>query len=108
MNTKRIGRPPLSDSNQISKRDAVAWVAHYFETLGASPGKAIALAQEWLGVSISRQGAYSALRPYREGRCPGEEQARSNAERAYRAYRGDDAPPLPSSGSGWGAQWVAD
>ncbi len=71
------GRPP---SMTLTKRDAVAALATYFESVGAGTEQAIALARRWLGVCgcISR----SDCMPGPEDRRTGHKKRRNHHEGA--------------------------
>lgn len=61
--TRRMRGKPRSE--RLSKRDAVAAVAVYFEAGGIGPEQAIRDAQHWLGLSLSRRVAKAAVAAYK-------------------------------------------
>lgn len=61
------GRPRASG---MTKSEAVAAVTVYFESIGARPEQALAEAQRWLGVRVSRKVAKAAITDYRNHLLP--------------------------------------
>jgi len=54
----------------MTKSEAVAAVTVYFESIGARPEQALAEAQRWLGVRVSRKVAKAAITDYRNHLLP--------------------------------------
>lgn len=89
---RRRGRPP---SGALTKRDAVAAVAVYFEAVGAGAEQSITLAKRWLGVSVSRKVAKVAISEYKVNTSP--EQIYVQAQWAYLNFRAGTVQPLPAA-----------
>jgi len=85
-----VGKPA---GKGTSKRDAVAAVAVYFESLGAGPEHAIKEAKRWLNVSISRSAAKDAVLVFKANTAP--DQYRAQAHWAYLTFKPGTTQPLP-------------
>ena len=87
---RRRGRPP---SPELSKRDAVAAVAVYFEDGGTPREQAIKEAKRWLNVTLSRRVAKDAVAAFKANTSP--DQFKAQALWAYATYRPGVTQPLP-------------
>lgn len=85
----RVGRPT---AESLSKRDAVAAVAVYFESVGAGAEQAIREAKRWLNISTSRSAVKQAVADFKANTAP--DQYKPQALFAYAKYR-QGAHPLP-------------
>jgi hypothetical protein len=88
--SRRRGRPP---ADGLSRRDAVAAVASYFEHVGARPEQAIIEAMRWLNVSVSRRVAKAAVCRFKSNTSLG--QFEPQALWAYATFRVGTTLPLP-------------
>ena len=79
----------------LSKRDAVAAVAVYFESIGAGVEQAITEAQRWLGIAVSRRVAKAAVGAYKGN--TGAEQYKGQALWAYGTFKPGTTLPLPAT-----------
>lgn len=86
------GRP---HSQNLSKRDAIAAVSVYFESIGAHKEQAIALAQRWLNITVSRRVAKSAVFSFRQQSSAGE--LRLHALWAYATFKPGTTLRLPTA-----------
>lgn len=86
------GRP---HSRNLSKRDAVAAVSVYFESIGAGKEQAIALAQRWLNIKVSRRVAKSAVLSFRQQNSA--EELRLLALWAYATFKPGTTLRLPTA-----------
>lgn len=86
----RRGRPR---ADGLTKRDAVAAVAVYFESGGIGPEQAIQLAKHWLGISLSRRVAKAGVAAFKANTSP--EQYQPQAHWAYLTYRFGTTLRLP-------------
>jgi hypothetical protein len=89
---KRKGR---QRSEGLTKRDAVAAVAVYFESLGAGVEQAINEAKGWLRIELSRRVAKNAITAFKALTTP--EDFRKQADWAYTTFRQDTTLKLPHS-----------
>lgn len=87
----RRGRPAVTG---LTKRDALAAVAVYFEAIGARPEQAILEAKRWLGIALSRHGAKAAVTAYKVNTSPN--QYKHQAMWAYLTYKQGTTLPLPA------------
>ena len=87
----RRGRPAVTG---LTKRDALAAVAVYFESIGARPEQAIIEARRWLGIALSRHGAKAAVTAYKVNTSPN--QYKHQAMCAYLTYKQGTTLPLPA------------
>jgi hypothetical protein len=96
---RRRGRGRVKDG-ALTKSEAVAVVAVYFESIGAGREQAITEAKRWLGVSLSRRVAKSAVEFFKANTAlspvPLEDQFKLQALFAYAKFR-QSAVPLPES-----------
>ena len=86
------GRPP---SVTLTKRDAVAAMATYFESVGSGKEQAITLARRWLGVCVSRKVAKAAINEFKAKSSP--DQIRAQALWAYLTYNPGTVQKLPET-----------
>lgn len=77
----------------LSKRDAVAAVAVYFESVGAGKEQAIAEAKRWLNISLSRRVAKNAVDAFRANTDP--MQFENQAKWAYLVFKPGTTQKLP-------------
>lgn len=82
---------PLSPA--LTKSDAVAAVAVYFESIGAGAEQAIVEARKWLNLELSRRVAKEAVTTFRAATSPS--QVKPQAQWAYATYRPDTTQALP-------------
>lgn len=92
------GRPRASG---MTKSEAVAAVTVYFESIGARPEQALAEAQRWLGVRVSRKVAKAAITDYRnhllpQDAVPWTSQRFLLANFAYATFKPGTTQPLPT------------
>lgn len=87
---RRRGRK-LTDG--LSKRDAVAAVAVYFQSTGAGPEQSIVEAKRWLNIALSRRVAKNAVSTYKGNTAP--DQFKPQALWAYAKFRQDTTLALP-------------
>lgn len=85
------GRRPASD---LTKRDAVAVLAVYFQSIGAGKEQAIREATRWLGVNVSRSIVVPAVARHKSETHP--DQYQPLALWAYATYRRGTTLPLPA------------
>lgn len=90
---RRRGRGRVKDG-ALTKGEAVAAVAVYFESIGAAREQAINAAKRWLGVSVSRRVAKSSVEIFKGNTA--NDQYKPQADFAYAMY-GQSAVPLPVS-----------
>lgn len=90
---RRRGRGRVKDG-ALTKSEAVAAVAVYFESVGAGREQAINEAKRWLGVSLSRRVAKAAVEQFKVNTAP--DQFKPQALFAYAKF-GQSATPLPES-----------
>ncbi|OQW88310.1 MAG: hypothetical protein BWK72_08435 [Rhodoferax ferrireducens] len=88
----RVGKPAAEG---LSKRDAVAAVAVYFESVGAGTEQAINEAKRWLNVSLSRRVAKDAVAAFKSNTAP--DQYRVQAQWAYLTYKPGTTLKLPET-----------
>lgn len=88
--SRRRGRPA---ADGLSKRDAVAAVASYFEHVGARPEQAIIEAMRWLNIAVSRRVAKAAVCSYKSNTST--EQFEPQALWAYATFRAGTTLHLP-------------
>lgn len=86
------GRPPVE---RTSKRDAVAAVAVYFESVGAGAEQAIIEAKKWLNLKLSRRVAKVAVSAFKANTSP--TQFRPQAQWAYMTFKPGTTQKLPES-----------
>lgn len=89
---KRRGR---QRSEGLTKRDAVAAVAVYFESLGAGVEQAINEAKRWLRIGLSRRVAKNAMVAFKASTTQGD--CKQQAEWAYATFMQDTTLKLPES-----------
>ena len=89
---RKRGRP---NTEGLSKRDAVAAVAVYFESIGAGAEQAITEARRWLGISLSRRVAKDAVTGFKAN--TGKDQFKPQAEFAYLTFKVGTTQSLPES-----------
>lgn len=85
------GRRP---SVELTKRDAVAAVAVYFESVGAGAEQAIVEAKRWLNIPLSRRVAKEAVVKYKASTSP--DQFKLQAKYVYQAVRQGTTQELPA------------
>ena len=90
---RRRGRGRVKDG-ALTKGEAVAAVAVYFESVGAGREQAINEAKRWLGVSLSRRVAKAAVEQFKANTAM--DQFKPQALFAYAKF-GQSAVPLPES-----------
>ncbi len=90
---RRRGRGRVKDG-ALTKGEAVAAVAVYFESVGAGREQAINAAKRWLAVSLSRRVAKAAVEQFKMNTAP--DQFKPQALLAYAKF-GQSAIPLPDS-----------
>ena len=86
-------KPSSPNAPALTKRDAVAAVACYFESIGAGKEQARIDAMRWLSVTVSRKVGHAAIKAYRETTAPN--QLRIQAEFARAVFCPADARKLP-------------
>lgn len=91
--TRRRAGAPADEG--LSKRDAVAAVAVYFESVGAGKEQAINDAKRWLNVSLSRNVAKLAIKAFRANTSP--DQYEPQAIAAYSTFKPGTTQPLPNN-----------
>jgi hypothetical protein len=87
---KRRGR---IRSAGLTKRDAVAALSVYFESVGARPEQAIDEAKRWLGITLSRRVAKVAVAAFRANTAS--DQYKVQALWAYATLKPGTTLPLP-------------
>jgi hypothetical protein len=90
--TRRRAGAPTDEG--LSKRDAVAAVAVYFESVGAGKEQAINDAKRWLNIKLSRKVAKVAVLAFKANTSP--EQYEPQARWAYLTFKPGTTQPLPS------------
>lgn len=91
--TRRRAGAPADEG--LSKRDAVAAVAVYFESVGAGKEQAINEAKRWLNISLSRNVAKLAIKAFSANTSP--EQYEPQAIAAYSTFKPGTTQPLPNN-----------
>jgi hypothetical protein len=84
------GRPTSVD---LTKRDAVAAVAVYFESIGAGAEQAIIEAQKWLNIELSRRVAKEAVTKFKANTSP--DQFKPQAMCVFQIVRQGTTQALP-------------
>ena len=87
------GRPA---ADAMTRGEAVAAVAVYFESIGARPEQALREAQRWLGVRVSRKVGKAAIKAFRAMCLPSEKQHYLHAAIALTNFVSPTAPKLPT------------
>jgi len=90
----RRGRGRLP-SVELTKRDAVAAVAVYFESIGAGSEQAIVEAKRWLNISLSRRVSKEAVSKFKGETSP--DQYKSQAAWAHLTFRPGTTQALPEA-----------
>lgn len=93
--SKTIKRAGAPTDEGLSKRDAVAAVAVYFESVGAGKEQAINEAKHWLNISLSRNVAKLAIKAFKANTSP--EQYEPQAKWAYLTFKPGTTQPLPDN-----------
>ncbi len=88
---RKRGRPP---NDRLTKRDAVAAVAVYFESVGAGREQAIDEAKRWLDITLSRRVAKEAVSVFKARNTP--DQFKIQAQWAYASFRPRSTIRLPA------------
>jgi len=86
----RVGRKRIQG---LTKRDAIAALAAYFESVGAGAEQSISEAKRWLSTSISRRVAKDAIAAFKARTRP--EDFQPMALWAYNVFRPETTQPLP-------------
>lgn len=90
--TKRRAGSPTGEG--LSKRDAVAAVAVYFESVGAGKEQAINEAKHWLNIKLSRRVAKVAIAAFKANTSSS--QFEPQARWAYSTFKPGTTQPLPA------------